>query len=156
MKQFIEGEIVEIPMVVTDISESEHGKQYTMTYTETDTEYSMTIDDWALESLGLYSQQEEKDWYEQVEQIELIVSTKVEIAKEKINKFLRECHENEVDILSIEPIMSFTSVGDPKKRLEGAIMVGAMIRYSVPLYSSEPVDEKDGPWVWHPGYSTKE
>lgn len=155
MKQLTEGEVVEIPMVVTDISESEHGIQYTTTYTSSDTEYSMTIDDWALENLSLYSQKE-KDWYEQVEQVELIVSTKVEIAKEKINKFLKECHENEIDVLSIEPIMSFTSVGDPKKRLEGAIMIGAMIRYSVPLYSSEPVDEKDGPWVWHPGYSTKE
>lgn len=155
MKQLTEGEIIEIPMVVTDISESEHGIQYTTTYANNDTEYSMTIDDWALEDLSLYSQKE-KDWYEQVEQVELIVSTKVEIAKEKINKFLKECHENEVDVLSIEPIMSFTSVGDPKKRLEGAIMVGAMIRYSVPLYSSEPVEEKDGPWVWHPGYSTKE
>lgn len=84
---------------------------------------------------------EEKDWYEQMEQVEFIVSSKVDIATEKINAFLKECHENNIDILSIKPLMSFAPVGDPKKRLDGAIMIGAMISYSKPLYSSNPYEE---------------
>ena len=136
MHKFFIGETVHIPMTIEKIEDD--GKSCTLSYVDNDVEYSLTIDDWALEDA--YYTTNKPDITEMIEQVELIVSSKVEVAKEKIYTFIKECHENNIDILGIEPIMSFTGVGKSGD-LKGAIMVGAMIRYLAPLYSDSPFEE---------------
>ena len=97
------------------------------------------------------------DYNDCVQQVKFIVSTKVELVNDKINEFLKECYENKADVISIQPIMSYTSVGKTNDRMQGAMMIGAMITFMVPVYDKAPVDDEDtkgnGVWVWRPGYS---
>lgn len=56
------------------------------------------------------------------QRVKFFVSTKAELLEEKVNKWLEE-HE-EVDVLSIQPFMSYSSIKD-----KGAYMIGCMLHY---------------------------
>ena len=55
--------------------------------------------------------------------VKFFVTTKADLATEKVNKWLEE-HENEIDVVSFQPFMSYTGLNN-----KGAYMIGCMISY---------------------------
>ena len=55
--------------------------------------------------------------------VKFFVTTKADLATEKVNEWLEE-HEDEIDVLSFQPFMSYTGLNN-----KGAYMIGCMISY---------------------------
>ena len=55
--------------------------------------------------------------------VKFFVSTKAELATEKVNEWLEE-NEDSIDILSFQPFMSYTNINN-----KGAYMIGCMVSY---------------------------
>lgn len=55
--------------------------------------------------------------------VKFFISTKADLATEKVNKWLEE-HEDEIDVVSFQPFMSYTGLND-----KGSYMIGCMISY---------------------------
>lgn len=55
--------------------------------------------------------------------VKFFVSTKADLATDKVNEWLEE-HENEIDVVSFQPFMSYTGLNN-----KGAYMIGCMISY---------------------------
>lgn len=55
--------------------------------------------------------------------VKFFISTKADLATDKVNKWLEE-HENEIDVVSFQPFMSYTGLND-----KGSYMIGCMITY---------------------------
>lgn len=55
--------------------------------------------------------------------VKFFITTRAELATEKVNKWLEENYDH-IDVVSIKPFMSYTDIGD-----KGAYMIGCMIEY---------------------------
>lgn len=57
--------------------------------------------------------------------VKFFITTKADLATDKINKWLEENYDK-IDVMNIKPFMSYTFIGAMDK---GAYMIGCMIEY---------------------------
>lgn len=58
------------------------------------------------------------------QKVQFIVSTSATLATDKVNEWLEKNYNDNIDVLDIKPIMSYTSCNN-----KGSMMIGCLITY---------------------------